>query len=35
MLGLQQFMAGARKFAIQYLDRSDLVSLTREASYAA
>jgi hypothetical protein len=32
MLGLQQFMAGARKFAIQYLDRSDLVSLTREAS---
>jgi len=32
MLGLQQLMAGARKFAIQYLDRSDLVSLTREAA---
>jgi hypothetical protein len=25
-------MAGARKFAIKYLDRSDLVSLTHEAS---
>jgi len=32
MLGLQQLMAGARKFAIKYLDRSDLVSLTREAA---
>lgn len=31
-LGLQQFMAGARKFAIQYIDRNDLVSLTKEAS---
>jgi hypothetical protein len=31
-LGLQQFMAGARKFAVQYIDRSDLVSLTREAA---
>ncbi len=31
-LGLQQLMAGARKFAIKYLDRSDLVALTREAS---
>jgi hypothetical protein len=25
-------MAGARKFAIKYLDRSDLVSLTKEAA---
>jgi glutamate synthase domain-containing protein 2 len=32
MLGLQQLMAGARKFSLQYLDRSDLVSLTTEAS---
>jgi glutamate synthase domain-containing protein 2 len=31
-LGLQQLMAGTRKFAIKYLDRSDLVSLTKEAS---
>ncbi len=31
-LGLQQFMAGARKFSLQYLDRSDLVSLTKEAA---
>ncbi|MEW6585561.1 MAG: FMN-binding glutamate synthase family protein [Nitrospirota bacterium] len=30
--GLQQFMAGARKFALKYLDRSDLVSLTKEAT---
>ena len=30
--GLQQLMAGARKFALQYIDRNDLVSLTREAS---
>jgi glutamate synthase domain-containing protein 2 len=30
--GLQQLMAGARKFALQYIDRDDLVSLTREAS---
>ncbi|MDP2168128.1 MAG: FMN-binding glutamate synthase family protein [Thermodesulfovibrionales bacterium] len=31
-LGLQQFMAGSRKFALNYLDRSDLVSLTRECT---
>ncbi|MCX7793729.1 MAG: FMN-binding glutamate synthase family protein [Thermodesulfovibrionales bacterium] len=31
-LGLQQLMAGARKFAIKHIDRSDLVALTREAS---
>jgi glutamate synthase domain-containing protein 2 len=31
-LGLQQLMAGARKFALQYIDRNDLVSLTREAT---
>ena len=31
-LGLQQLMAGARKFAIKHLDRGDLVALTREAS---
>jgi glutamate synthase domain-containing protein 2 len=31
-LGLQQLMAGARKFALQYIDRSDLVSLTKEAT---
>ena len=30
--GLQQLMAGARKFALQYLDRDDLVALTREAA---
>ena len=30
--GLQQLMAGTRKFALDYLDRSDLVSLTREAA---
>jgi glutamate synthase domain-containing protein 2 len=30
--GLQQFMAGARKFALQYIDRNDLVALTREAA---
>jgi len=30
--GLQQFMAGARKFAIEYIDRDDLVSLTREGA---
>ena len=30
--GLQQFMAGARKFALQYISRNDLCSLTREAS---
>ncbi len=31
-LGLQQLMAGARKFAVKYLDRSDLVALTKEAA---
>lgn len=30
--GLQQFMAGARKFALNYITRGDLISLTREAS---
>jgi hypothetical protein len=30
--GLQQLMAGARKFALNYITRDDLVSLTREAS---
>jgi hypothetical protein len=25
-------MAGARKFAIKYIDRNDLVALTREAA---
>jgi len=31
-LGLQQLMAGERKFALKYLDRNDLVSLTKEAA---
>jgi hypothetical protein len=30
--GLQQLMAGARKFALQYVDRDDLMALTREAA---
>jgi len=30
--GLQQFMAGARKFAVHYINRNDLVALTREAA---
>lgn len=30
--GLQQLMCGARKFALQYLRRDDLVALTREAA---
>ena len=30
--GLQQLMAGARKFALHYIDRNDLVALTREAA---
>jgi hypothetical protein len=30
--GLQQLMAGERKFALQYIERGDLVALTREAS---
>jgi len=30
--GLQQFMAGARKFALKYIDRNDLFALTEEAA---
>jgi glutamate synthase domain-containing protein 2 len=30
--GLQQLMAGARKFALQYISRDDLVALTRESA---
>jgi glutamate synthase domain-containing protein 2 len=30
--GLQQLMAGARKFAIKHMERNDLVSLTKEAA---
>lgn len=30
--GLQQFMAGARKFALKHVDRNDLVALTRDAA---
>ncbi len=30
--GLQQFMAGARKFALRYITRDDLVALTRESA---
>jgi glutamate synthase domain-containing protein 2 len=30
--GLQQLMAGARKFALQYITRDDLCALTREAA---
>ena len=30
--GLQQLMAGARKFALPHLERSDLMALTREAA---
>lgn len=30
--GLRQLMAGARKFALKYLDRNDLMALTREAA---
>jgi glutamate synthase domain-containing protein 2 len=31
-LGLQQLMAGSRKFALQHIDRNDVVSLTRECA---
>jgi glutamate synthase domain-containing protein 2 len=31
-VGLRQLMAGARKFALQYVDRDDIMSLTREAA---
>lgn len=30
--GLQQLMAGERKFALKYIERGDLVALTREAA---
>jgi len=30
--GLQQFMAGARKFSLSHVNRNDLVALTREAA---
>jgi len=30
--GLQQLMAGARKFALKHIDRNDLVALTRDAA---
>jgi len=30
--GLRQFMAGSRKFALQYITRNDLASLTRECA---
>jgi len=30
--GLQQFMAGARKFGLKYISRDDIFSLTREAA---
>ena len=31
-LGLQQLMAGSRKFGLQHIDRNDIVSLTRECT---
>ena len=30
--GLRQLMAGERKFALKYVDRNDIMSLTREAA---
>jgi len=30
--GLQQLMAGGRKFAIRHIDREDICALTREAA---
>lgn len=30
--GLQQLMAGARKFALEYIDRNDLMCLTRQSA---
>lgn len=30
--GLRQFMAGSRKFALKFIDRSDIVALTRQAA---
>lgn len=32
--GLQQFLAGARKFSLEHISRDDLVALTREAAEA-
>jgi glutamate synthase domain-containing protein 2 len=31
-VGLRQLMAGARKFSLQYIDRDDIMALTREAA---
>ncbi|MBI4683743.1 MAG: FMN-binding glutamate synthase family protein [Nitrospirae bacterium] len=31
-IGIQQFMAGARKFAVKHIDRNDIVSLTKECA---
>ena len=31
-LGLQQLMAGSRKFSLKHLERDDLVALTRESA---
>jgi len=31
-VGLKQFMAGARKFKLEYISRDDLVALTEDAS---
>ena len=31
-IGLRQLMAGERKFALKYIDRNDLMALTREAA---
>ena len=31
--GMQQLMAGARKFALKHIERSDLVALTQEAAH--
>jgi glutamate synthase domain-containing protein 2 len=33
--GLQQLMAGARKFGLEHIDRNDLVALTRDAADAS
>jgi hypothetical protein len=30
--GLQQLMAGSRKFAVRYIDRNDIMALTRDAA---
>jgi hypothetical protein len=31
-LGIKQLIAGGRKFALNYIDRNDLLALTREAA---